>query len=444
MGGLDGMLAAAELARRAGTTMVTSNGGLLEDQLDDVGYMLGLESLSAMGLKITASGLAKAHAVAFVVAAILFAWSVGARYESPTAAVLVLGALLLLGSRLSMLIYGQVSNQTTTSLFPPLVLAALLIWTPRLAQAATATPAFAVRTAALGAMIGAVDLVRHAHGLAVILALVFVVAIVARGWRLRAGVVVALAVGYVAVTMLAPAVAKVQRDVRMERWTGWRWTYLQRPPAHHVAYTLLAAVGRYPNALGLYYEDRSVDTYISEHSPTPLNAAARVDASRGLFMNYVRSHPLEYAGTLARGAGELPAFLAYTTFMAPKYWDAWPLAVPGLQVEPRDIVRYGQSQLLNVRFGYLRMRPWQWALFGFAWVAICGAAVKTFRHPRRIREASNATIVAALVYLAWVAAPRALIPVQGMDFVFAFWCVAVLCATHLMLSVPRSPLATRR
>jgi hypothetical protein len=293
-------------------------------------------------------------------------------------------------------------------------------------------------------MIGAVDLVRHAHGLAVILALVFVVAIVARGWRLRAGVVVALAVGYVAVTMLAPAVAKVQRDVRMERWTGWRWTYLQRPPAHHVAYTLLAAVGRYPNALGLYYEDRSVDTYISEHSPTPLNAAARVDASRGLFMNYVRSHPLEYAGTLARGAGELPAFLAYTTFMAPKYWDAWPLAVPGLQVEPRDIVRYGQSQLLNVRFGYLRMRPWQWALFGFAWVAICGAAVKTFRHPRRIREASNATIVAALVYLAWVAAPRALIPVQGMDFVFAFWCVAVLCATHLMLSVPRSPLATRR
>lgn len=443
MGDLSAMLGSAELARRDGQTMQTTNGPL-ESQLDDVGYMLGLQSLAVMGLKITALGLAKTHAVAFVVAAIVFAWALGARYESPAAAVLVLGALMLLGSRLSMLIYGQVSNQTTTSLFPPLILAALLIWVPRLARADAANPALAVRTAALGALVGAVDLVRHSHGLAVILTLVFVVAIVARGLRMRAAVAVALAIGYVAVTMLVPAVAKVQRDVRMERWTGWHWTYLQRPPAHHVSYTLLTAVGRYPNALGLYYEDHSVDTYITEHSPAPLNDAGRVDASRALFLNYVRAHPLEYIGTLARGAGELAPFLAYTTFMAPKYWAAWPLLVPGLEVEPRDLARYGQGQLLNVRFGYLRLRPWQWALFGFAWAAIAGAVAMTFRHPRRIRQPSNATIVAALVYLAWVAAPRALIPVQGMDFVFAFWCVAMLCATHLMLMAPRSPLATRR
>ena len=175
--------------------------------------------------------------------------------------------------------------------------------------------------------------------------------------------------------MIVPAVAKVQRDVHLNRWNGWSWVYLQRPPAHHLSYTLLTAVGRYPNALGLSYEDRAVDEYIIKRTPRPLNEAGRVDAARGLFFEYVRAHPREYVGTLARGAGELGPFLAYTTFMAPKRWSGWPEVVPGVDADPRDVARYGQDQLMNVRARYLRLRPWQWVLFGLALtvVAVHGA-----------------------------------------------------------------------
>jgi hypothetical protein len=393
-----------------------------------------------MGITVTSAGLAKVHALAFTLAAVLFAWAVGARYDSPVTALLVFAALAAVGTHLSVLIYGQVSNQTATSVFPPLVLAALIVWSARLDQVSTVNPVLVVRSAALGVLVGAVDLVRHSHGLAVMLTLFVVVAIVVRGLKTRVGIVAALMIGYAAATMVVPAVAKVHRDLHLNRWNGWSWVYLQRPPAHHLSYTLLTAVGRYPNALGLYYEDRSVDEYIIRRTPRPLNEAGRVDAARGLFFEYVRAHPREYAGTLARGAGELAPFLAYTTFMAPKRWSGWPEVVPGVDPDPRDVARYGHDQLMNVRAGYLRLGPWQWVLFGLALSVVGFTAVGVLWGLVRAGGTADVPVMTALVYLAWVAAPRAVIPVQGMDFVFAFWCVALLCAAHLMLSGPRPPL----
>jgi ubiquinone/menaquinone biosynthesis C-methylase UbiE len=444
MGGMASMLGAAQLAGRMGATMLTPGGEPIETRsLDDVGYMLALQGATVIGIPVTAAGLAKVHALAFTIAAILFAWAVGARYGSPVTALVVLAALAALGTHLSVLIYGQVSNQTATSVFPPLVLAALIVWSPRLGQVSTLNAVLALRSAALGALVGAVDLVRHSHGLAVMLTLFVVVAISVRGLQARVGIGAALTIGYVAATMIMPAVAKVQRDVHLNRWNGWSWVYLQRPPAHHLSYTLLTAVGRYPNALGLYYEDRAVDEYIIKRTPRPLNEAGRVDAARGLFFEYVRAHPREYVGTLARGAGELGPFLAYTTFMAPKRWFGWPEVVPGVDPDPRDVARYGHDQLMNVQGRYLRLRPWQWVLFGLALTMVGFTALGALWGLGRGGGTADVTMVAALVYLAWVAAPRALIPVQGMDFVFAFWCVALLAAAHVMLSGPRPPLTAR-
>src|SRR6185503_14351028 len=441
MGGMASMLGAAQLAGRMGATMLTPGGEAIETRsLDDIGYLLGLQGATVMGAMVTPAGLAKVHALAFTIAAVLFAWAIGARYDSPVTALLVLAALAALGTHLSVLIYGQVSNQTATSVFPPLVLAALIVWSPRLGQVSSVNAVLAVRSAALGLLVGAVDLVRHSHGLAVILALFVVVAINVRGLQARVGIGAALTIGYVVATMMVPAVAKVQRDVHLNRWNGWSWVYLQRPPAHHLSYTLLTAVGRYPNALGLYYEDRSVDEYIIEHTPRPLNEAGRVDAARGLFFEYVRAHPREYVGTLARGAGELGPFLAYTTFMPPKHWYGWPEVVPGVDPDPRDVARYGQDQLMNVRGRYLRLRPWQWIIFGLSLTVVAFTVLGALWGLGRGRGTAYVPMVAALVYLAWVAAPRALIPVQGMDFVFAFWCVALLGAAHVMLSGPRPPL----
>lgn len=444
MGGLDEMLVLANApARHRATLINTESGPLDEVSLDDVGYATAIQIASLAGLTVTAPGLSQAHAVGFLAASVLFAWSLGLRYRSIVVSIGVMAVMLALASGLSMLIYGQVSNQTSTSLFPPLVLPALLLWSTLLSRRDRLESAVGVAiTVAMGALVGTIDLVRHSHGLAAMLALALIVLLGLRGLRPRAVVAAALIGGYMIATVLFPAALKIHRDVQLGRWQGFNITYLQRPPAHHIYYTLLTAVGRYPNALGLYYEDRSVDDYIRKMSPNrPESAKQLVDDSALLFVDYVRSHPVEYAGILVRGALELPSFVAYTTFMAPKRWDyAWPSIVPGIQVDPRDVARYGSNLLMNFRPSYLRLDPLEWLGFLAAWAAIGVSAILAVLS----RGPSRLVIAAALVYLAMVAWPRALVPVQGMDFIFAFWCTALLCAVHLLRSGPPHPLRAER
>jgi len=325
-----------------------------------------------------------------------------------------------------------------TSVFPPLVLAALVAWSGRYRHQGTAPPGWR-SSAGLGALVAGIDLIRHSHGLATMIALAFVVLVGLRGLRPRLRVACALAAGYLVVMFLIPAGLKLHRDIRQNAVQTRVWTYLARPPAHHISYTLLTAVGRYPNPLGLYYEDRSIDDYIKTHAPWARGEAARVDAARGLLVDYARGHTRQFLAGIAKGAAELGPFVAYVSFMAPRRWEyAWPDIVPDLTVAPRDVARYGKNLLMGFRASYLRLNVWAWGLLALASVALAGALLQAMFAVWR-GQAPELAIVAALLYLAWVALPRALVPVQGMDFVMAFWCVAVLCAIHLVLGGAEPP-----
>ena len=102
-----------------------------------------------------------------------------------------------------------------------------------------------------------------------------------------------------------------------------------------------------------------------------------IAAARPLWVQYIREHPAEYARTLLGGVAELPAFLAYTTFMAERRWTyGWPAIRADIDVDANDVGRYGERLLMNVRYRYLRLSWWQWAIFAAAWTAILiGAAV---------------------------------------------------------------------
>jgi hypothetical protein len=178
-----------------------------------------------------------------------------------------------------------------------------------------------------------------------------------------------------------------------------------------------------------------VDQYIGSHSSAQ-TAAHVVDAARPLFLQYVREHPVEYLRTVMAGAAELPAFLAYTTFMAERRWTlAWPTIRSDIEVDANDVARYGERLLMNVRYRYLRLSWWQWTIFAAAWAFMLTAGVVALRNRGPLRG-ERPLIAGAIVYLAWVALPRALVPVQGMDFVFAFWSVSLLCAVSLWRAYP--------
>lgn len=432
MGGLEQTIAIANAPHRWGTLMVDTGGGPLEQGLDDIGYAVALQMASAIFGPVTGTQIAQWHQILYAAAAFLLAWALSWRFQSVASGVIVLILLLILGRRLAMLVYGQVSNQTITSIFPLVCLAALVWWTALLNVDGRRPWLSSI---VIGALAGAIDVTRHSHGLAFLFAAATIVAFATHGIRRRAELAAAFVAGFVVVTIALPAALKVHRDVTLNRYHGWQLSYLQKPPQHHIYYTLLTAVGRYPNSLGLRYEDRVVDRYIAEHS-SAVNTQQVVDAAGPLWFQYVREHPGEYARTLTSGAFELPWFIAYTTFIAERRWTfGWPAIIEGLDVDEYDIGRYGQRLLMNVRYRYVDLSWWQWAIFATAWAAMIVATVVTVRSRARLKD-ERVLIAAGLVYLAWVALPRALIPVQGMDLIFAFWSVALLCAISLWRAYP--------
>lgn len=432
MGGLEQTLAVGNAPQRWGTLMVDDGGGPLEQGLDDIGYAVALQLLSTVWGPVTGGKLARFHQILYAAAALALAWALSWRFRSVAAGVIVLVLLLILGRRLAMLLYGQVSNQTITSVFPLVFLAALTWWTAMLRAGGRHPWASSIF---IGALAGIIDVTRHSHGLAVLLAIGTILAFATSGLRWRAQLAAAVAAGFALITIGMPAVLKLHRDVTLNRYQGLKASYLQKPPQHHIYYTLLTAVGRYPNSLGLRYEDRSVDRYIAAHS-SAASTQDVIDAARPLWLQYLRDHPAEYARTLVSGAFELPAFIAYTTFMADRRWTyGWPGIVRGLDVDEHDLAPYGEGLLMNFRYRYLQLSWWQWALLGTALSAmLAGAVVATGNGPPLRRE--RLLVGTALVYLAWVALPRALVPVQGMDLIFAFWSVALLCAVSLWRAYP--------
>ncbi|MEQ1732019.1 MAG: hypothetical protein ABL982_26900, partial [Vicinamibacterales bacterium] len=364
MGGLNATLEHANAPARTGVVMVYADGRPLEqDTLDDIGYLLGAQLLSAAGVDVTGATLAQLHVLLFVAGVTALAAAVAAALSSTAAGVAAGGAGLIAGAALRHLLYAQVSNQSITAVFPPYVLAAIAALTVALAVPRGRRLLVAC-IAGIG--MGLIDLARHGHGLAVIGTFATWLPWMPRPRIRIVGVALALIAGLLAATILFPAVLKAHRDQRLDR-TSTVSQRLERPPSHHIFYTLLTGVGRYPNALGLKYQDASVDGYIARVAGVT-NVVHAIGASRQLFFDYVREHPRAYAVTLVRGAAEVPPFIAYASFTADRRWQlAWPGIAPGLTVDDGDRALYGTDLLMNVRWAYVRAATAQWLLF----VAAC-------------------------------------------------------------------------
>ncbi len=426
MGGLRPMLEFANVPERSGAVMLYPDGRPLEqDTLDDIGYLLGAQLLSAAGVHVTASVLAQVHVLLFLAGGAGMAAAVAAALSSTAGGVFAGGAALVVGRALRQLMYGQVTNQSITAVFPPYVFAAIALLA---VTVAIPRGRRLLAAAVAGLLTGFIDLARHAHGLAVIGTFVTWLPWIPPPRVRVAGAALALVAGLLVATSAFPAVLKVNRDRVIGR-TSTVSDRLERPPSHHIFYTLLTGVGRYPNALGLKYEDASVDAYIARAAEVT-NVDDAIVASRRLFFDYVRNHTVAYAYTVARGAAEIPAFIAYTSFTAERRWDlGWPGIVPGLRVDSGDRALYGTNLLMNVRWNYVNATAPQWILFVAAWAALLGATAASVR---RHRWPADGLAIGAALYVAWVALPRVLIPVQGIDLVVTFWLAAGLSGAALL------------
>ncbi|MGH7388984.1 MAG: hypothetical protein ACREM3_05935 [Candidatus Rokuibacteriota bacterium] len=401
---------------------------------DDIGYLL-FAQLFVLGYGVlSAMDLAWWHNAAFVLAAVGLATVVGIGRRSVGLGVLVMALLLALHYRLRPHIYSSVSQHTLITVLALAMVAAIALLALALASRRSAV-ALAVATA-VGVITGATDLVRHPVGLASMVAVATTIVLARRHSRKLLQPLVAAAVGYVMISVGLPAASAIHRDLELGWYRGLSSAYITPPPGHRPYFTLLAAIGRYPNSLGLKYHDGMVDQFLIRRHGGRDYEIVFDRLARQEVLAFVRTRPLEYLWTIVRGAGELPLVIPAVTFNRERIWPGTPRIPPGVDsaVDPHDHQTAEPSRLHNLRLRYLRLAWFEWAVYLAAVAAVGGGVVVGACRTAATPEVPVA-FLGALTFTAVLAVPRALIPVHGHDFVTAFWATAMLGLVELIDAV---------
>jgi hypothetical protein len=434
-GQIDKRMVQINLPKEYGATMLflsNRDGTLvrLEDHVanwhfDDIGYMF-FAQLAVFWLgELTAAQLAWWHNAMFIFSSIALAAAICHFRRSIALGMIVLVLLVALRVRLQPQIYSSVSQHTLVTILP-LAFIAFLVPLFFLIRSKGLWVAFSWAVL-VGSLAGAIDLIRHSVGIACMAAIAGAIVLSRCSWKRLLATLSGAVIGVILISVVFPGVMAIHRDVRLGWYRGFSLKYLKRPPTHKPYFTLLAAIGRYPNSLGVRYHDRSIDDYLASLYPGVNYAKVFDDLARKEYLEFVRRHPLEYLRYVVRGFSELPLVIPVITFNREFIWGGTPLIPSDVEalVEDYDRQPANINRLHNIRFRYLRLTPWEWLVYGSAVFLTLGVVIFSGWGLITGME-ENAVFWSAFIFLVFLAIPRGLIPVHGHDFVAAFWVVAVL------------------
>jgi len=393
---------------------------------DDIGYMLFAQLAVLWRGEITPDQLAWWHNALFIFSGVALAAAIAYVRQSVVLAILVMGQVLLIRAALEPHIYSSVSQHTLITVLPLSFLATLVLFSFLLS---TASVWLAVGISVLaGGIVGAIDLVRHSLGLACVVTLVGTLCLSRCSMRRLTASASAALLGFLMITVVVPATAAIHRDRVLGWYQGLSSDYFKRSPIHRPYFSLLAGIGRYPNSLGLRYNDHEIDMYLVSLHRTSNYAADFDTLAKEEYLAFIRQHPREYAGYLLRGFAELPLVVPAVTFNHEFLWGGTPIIPPDAErtVDDYDRQPSNPNRLHNIHLRYLRLTMLQWLAYGCAAVLLIGVTIYCAWDSWIRGVQAYATFWGGLILLAMLAIPRSMIPVHGQDFVVTFWLLAVL------------------
>ena len=417
---------------------------------DDIGYILFGQICASLFGPLTADQIVWFHNALFVLAVAAIA-ATAAFLTGIFPALVGFILLLLLRSAFAPAIYNSAS---TPSLVVPMVAAIVAIVLPlgvmlfrqdgfRWGRVTTL-----VFCAVSGVAAGAMMLVRYPIGVGALLTILILTLVNARSWRQSGAAALCVLIGFFGIVRVAPGALELARDVKLGWYKGLSLNYLAGPPKHKPYFTLLASIARYPNALGLVIRDSAVDELlVAKRREFPSRwrgdyHEAFDQIARDVLLDYIRTHPMEYATYLARGTIELFAVIPAITFQAGNNFAGSPWVMPAVRdvVDPRDVRLDSPEQLINVRLRYLDLLAVQWATYLFAAAILAAATSLALLAWRREREIVG-LYVGLFALFGLYGASRAIIPWYGQDFAVMFWILAILA---IVFFLHRSAIALRK
>ncbi len=413
------------------------------DDYDDIGYIALLEVI-AIGLKkiagkeITLNFVDKMHNLSFIIAAAVLSFIIAKFFKNIFAGWIFMLLILILKSKILSLVYGSPDNRTFVIFFP-LVLFSSIFGLNWLCINFDKFRSWVLIFLLVGLLIGMMLLIRRSEGMMAFLAMLSCIAFLKTEMRRKVISVVLLVIGIFLVTTIMPIVFALHRDIKTGEFNADLSQYVQTTGKHQAPHSILMGVGKYPNSLGMRFDDIELYNTIRSKYPDSMDTVLNFHgkgyykAMRNVYFEYIMSYPIEYLSNVTKAYAELFYFIPYATSVGNLTWwrygylpkkegvvaDDWD--VP-LRINPHGY------NLLVLKYKYLNLTFLEWGIFIFAtFILILAIRLSLLGIGKNNRN----IFLPILFYMFLSATIRALIPYHGLSFIVTFWTLSIISLLYI-------------
>lgn len=408
------------------------------EDFDDVGYISLLELIAIAGKKITLTFVERLHNLTFIISLVILSFVVMRFYRNMLAGWVFMVLALILKSKILSIVYGSPDSRTFVISFP-IILFGIIFGLNRLSSYIDKSIG-RVFILMVGLLIGTIISIRSAEGMAALYVILFSIVLLSIGIKQKALAVVTLMAGYFFVTIAMPVVFALHRDIKTGEFNGDIDPYLQTTGKHQAWHSIVLGTGKYQNSIGMRYDDITSYDILRAKYPDAMDATRNFHGKgyyhglRGIFLDYIMHHPFEYFTNLTKAYAELFYFIPYSTSVGnSSQWrygylpkkegvvaDDWDMP---LRLDPHG------SNLLNLKYRYLKLTPVEWAIFILAISVIVFALRLSFL---MATERNNKYIFLSIIfYMVLLSMQRAIVPQHGFSFMVGFWILSIISLLYI-------------
>ncbi len=406
------------------------------EDFDSIGYISFLELIAITGKNITITFMEKLHNYAFIISAAVLSCIVFAVFKNVLAGWIFMTLVLVLKSNILSLVYGSPDNRTFVIIFPFLVVSMIFGLNWLSAHLDRFWGWVGALVLFFGLLLGMMASVRNGEGLPALLAVLFLVILLKVGVKQKATLVVTLISGYLLIMVAMPIAFALHRDIKTGEFNGNITPYLQTTGNHPLWHSILLGAGKYPNQLGISYNDVSCYTIVRARYPEAMHPVHNFHvegyfkAARTLYLDYVIHNPAEYFTNLTKASAELVFFfIPYTTSAGNLTWSYGYLPIkPGITPDANDLAP-ARSSLINLRYRYLKLSPIEWGVYILAVLAIALAVRLSLRGV--FGRDNKSIFLATGFYMLLLGTTRVLIPQHGLALITCFWTFSIISLLYL-------------
>lgn len=408
------------------------------EDFDDIGYISLLQLIAIAGKNITITFVEKLHNYAFIISAGILSFIIAKFYKNILAGWFFMILVLLLKSKILSLVYGSPDSRIFVIFFPMVVMSIItaLFLLSKYFNRLWSLPIVLF----LGVLVGMMALIRNSEGMAALYAVLLSTVLLKLRFKQKAIIVTTLMAGYFLIMIIMPITFALHRDIRTSDFNGDISLYLQTTGKHQAWHSIVLGIGKYPNSIGLRYDDITVYDILRSKYPDAMDTVHNFHGKgyyaglQGIYFDYIANHPLEYFKNLVKSYRELFYFIPYATSVGNLTWwrygylpkkegvvaDEWD--VP-LRLQP-----HGEN-LLVLKSRYLKLTVVEWTVFIFAVISVILAVGLSYYSVSSLDCRNFFSPVIFYIFL--LSTQRAIIPQHGLSLIVGFWILAIISLLYI-------------